>query len=128
MSLGTQPLVLNPAGLSWNLIFSSCQSWGQDALQVKLESLVSSQGSLAPLAPHLRLREVGSRDLLALAKTAQLVGHSRPVSHRNGWDVAGPVGGSNFIHFLKWKISDIMIQQSSGSPILMVDTWKHTLW
>ncbi|CAL1145402.1 unnamed protein product [Cladocopium goreaui] len=46
----------------------------EDALQVKLESLVSSQGTLAP---HLRLRDVGSRDLVALAKTAQLVGHSR---------------------------------------------------
>ena len=60
-------------------IFHRAES-GQDALQVKLEALVSSQGT--SLAPHLCLRDVASRDLVAVAKTAQLVGHSRS---RNGF-------------------------------------------
>jgi len=87
----------------------SCQSC-QDALQVKLESLVSSQGTLAP---HLRLRDVGSRDLVALAKTAQLVGHSRPVSHR-------------------WveELGEVLIQHPSTrrgrlkEPISFISKWK----
>lgn len=72
---------------------------------MKLESLVSSQGTLAP---HLRLRDVGS-DLVALAKTAQLVGHGRPntslgggiggSTHPTPVNTSRKVEGTNFIHF-----------------------------
>eukprot|EP00435_Cladocopium_sp_Y103_P022051 s1828_g5.t1 len=56
----------------WEVRNEAWPSLMKDALQVKLEGLVSSQGT--SLAAHLCLRDVGSRDLVALAKTAQSLG------------------------------------------------------